>query len=303
MNTEQIALALAIARERSITKAAESLFISQPTASSLLKKLENEIGYRIFKRERGGVRLTDEGKSFLEQAMYIEQSLQAINQIGQSIRQINFTALSFYLDFSAHAFEELCERYSSDGHTGQMRFEYTRNLDDTVRMVAGGKGDTAILLCLKRHYDFFRRKVDQMSLEAVYFCDYPMMLTCKKGHPILQNGTVCYELLSEYPGFSGVSRSTLEPHISFFDAKLVGRARTTYIMEPGPMRYRLLHKTNGFLFSLPLSDDIKETYDLESVTLENMTLSLFAVFRENSPKEHLIREYLELCKSYIPFGK
>ena len=40
MNTEQILLALAIAREKSITKAAESLYISQPAASSILKKLE-----------------------------------------------------------------------------------------------------------------------------------------------------------------------------------------------------------------------------------------------------------------------
>ena len=51
MNTEQIVLALAIAQERSITKAAESLFISQPAASSMLKKLEAEIGYHIFQRK------------------------------------------------------------------------------------------------------------------------------------------------------------------------------------------------------------------------------------------------------------
>lgn len=51
MKTEQIKLALVIARERSISKAAETLFISQPTASNLLKSLEKEIGYRIFRRE------------------------------------------------------------------------------------------------------------------------------------------------------------------------------------------------------------------------------------------------------------
>ena len=39
MKTEQIALVLAIVREGSISKAAESLFISQPTASNMLKAL------------------------------------------------------------------------------------------------------------------------------------------------------------------------------------------------------------------------------------------------------------------------
>lgn len=300
MNTEQIALALAIARENSITKAAASLFISQPTASSLLKKLETEIGFRIFKRERNGMRLTDEGKIFLEQAVSIKQSLEAIGQIGQGLRQINFTVHSFQLDFSALAFEALCERYDSYGHTGQMRFEITKNSDETARMVQGGKCDAAIILCLKRQYDSFRRKIEQMSLESVPLCEYPMTLICKKGHPILKNGTVLYDLLREYPGFSGVSRSSLEPYLSFFDAKLIGQARTTYIIDPGPMRYRLLHKTNGFLFSLPVSEDVKREYDLESVTLEDMDISVFAIFRGNSPKEHLISEYLELCKSYLP---
>ena len=50
MNTGQITLALAVAREGSITKAAEALFVSQPTASNMLKSLEKEIGYSIFPR-------------------------------------------------------------------------------------------------------------------------------------------------------------------------------------------------------------------------------------------------------------
>ena len=299
MNTDQIMLALAVAREGSITKAAESLFISQPTASSILKKLETEIGYHIFRREKDGVLLTEEGKVFLKHALNIEQDLHAIAQVGQNIRQIDFTVFSFQLDFSALAFEALCEQYSSDDHTGQMRFQIIRTSDDTARMIASGNGDIAIIMCLKNQYDSYIQKMVQCSLEVVPLCVYQMELTCKKGHPILRDGAIHYDLIHEYPGFSVVSRSTLEPYISFFDARLVGKTRTTYIMDPGPMRYRLLHKTNGFLFSLSVSDEIKETYDLESVTLNDMDLVVFAVFRGNSSKEHLINEYLQLCKSYI----
>ena len=93
MKTEQIELALAIAREGSITKAAESLFISQPNASSLLIKLEAEIGYHIFHRGIGGMLLTDKGKVFLEQALQIEQALHTIIQTGQGIRQNEYLKL------------------------------------------------------------------------------------------------------------------------------------------------------------------------------------------------------------------
>ena len=43
MKTEQILLALSIAREQSITKAAHAMIISQPTASNLLKVLEKAL--------------------------------------------------------------------------------------------------------------------------------------------------------------------------------------------------------------------------------------------------------------------
>ena len=72
----------------------------------------------------------------------------------------------------------------------------------------------------------------------------------------------------------------------------------TYIMDPGPMRYRLLNKTNGFLFSLPITDEIKETYDLESVIMNDVDVAVYAIFPKNSPKKQLIREYLNYCTTY-----
>ena len=220
MKTEQIVLALAIAREGSITKAAESLFISQPNASSLLIKLEKEIGYCIFQRQKDGMLLTDEGKVFLEQALHIEQALHTIIQAGQGIRQIDFAVFSFQLSFSELAFETLCEKYHAVRHAGQMRFQIIRNTDDTARMIKNGNGDVAILMCLKKLLDSYKRRMDHLSLEAVPICEFPMELICKKGHPIIQNGKIHTDLLGDYPGFSGVSRSTLEPYLSFFDAGL-----------------------------------------------------------------------------------
>ena len=299
MNSEQIILALAVARERSISKAAESLFISQPAASSMLKKLETEIGYSIFRRERDGVNPTDEGRIFLEQALNIQQAQNVITQAGQGIRTVDFTVFSLNLDFSALAFETLCERYGFDSYTGQMRFQLCRDIDDASRMIVGGASDIAVIMCLKSLLESFIRKMKQDSLESVLLCEIPMALTCKKGHPIIKDGSVHYDLLREYPGFSGVPRSTLEPYWSFYDEKLVGQTRMTYVMDPGPMRYRLLHKTNGFMFSLPVSDEIRETYDLESVILkENMKLTAFAVFYSDSPKKQLIDEYLQLCRDF-----
>lgn len=52
---------LEVAREGSVTRAAQRLHISQPTLSKQLKDLEAELGKKLFTRGSFSVRLTDEG--------------------------------------------------------------------------------------------------------------------------------------------------------------------------------------------------------------------------------------------------
>lgn len=60
-----------VAKEKSITKAAKSLYISQPAISKSLKKLEEELNTELFYRNLNGVELTEAGKVFY---FYIEKA-------------------------------------------------------------------------------------------------------------------------------------------------------------------------------------------------------------------------------------
>ena len=52
---------LAVAREENMTKAAETLHVTQPTLSKALKSLEDELGKKLFTRHSFSIRLTEEG--------------------------------------------------------------------------------------------------------------------------------------------------------------------------------------------------------------------------------------------------
>ena len=65
-----------VANKKNITKAAEELFISQPAVSKAIKKLENNLGGKLFNRTKKGVVLTEEGKEFYN---YIKIALEYIN--------------------------------------------------------------------------------------------------------------------------------------------------------------------------------------------------------------------------------
>ncbi len=62
---------LAVVREGSITRAAESLHVTQPTLSRQLKDLEDELGQKLFIRNYHHITLTEEGRLFRQRAQEI----------------------------------------------------------------------------------------------------------------------------------------------------------------------------------------------------------------------------------------
>ena len=73
MTLKQLEYFLAIAENGSITKAANSLRISQPPLSLQLKGLEEELGVTLLSRNRGGVTLTGDGRALLPQIQLLRR--------------------------------------------------------------------------------------------------------------------------------------------------------------------------------------------------------------------------------------
>ena len=65
---------LAVAGEKSFTKAAERLGVSQPAVSQNVSELEKELGVKLFQRLRGETPLTPEGKVFLKYARRLQET-------------------------------------------------------------------------------------------------------------------------------------------------------------------------------------------------------------------------------------
>ena len=75
MQITQIEAFVEIARLGSITRAADALFITQPTVTERLRALEREAGQPLFTRNTYGVALTEAGKTLLPHAKRILQNV------------------------------------------------------------------------------------------------------------------------------------------------------------------------------------------------------------------------------------
>jgi DNA-binding transcriptional LysR family regulator len=81
MNTLFFKYAVEIERTRSITKAAENLYMAQPNLSRAIKEAEETVGFSIFERNSKGVVPTRKGLQFLDYARRILDELEQINKL------------------------------------------------------------------------------------------------------------------------------------------------------------------------------------------------------------------------------
>lgn len=83
MTLNELRYIVAVARERHFGHAAEACFISQPTLSVAVKKLEQELGLSLFERRKGEVSVTPVGEQIVAQAQRVLEEASSIQQIAR----------------------------------------------------------------------------------------------------------------------------------------------------------------------------------------------------------------------------
>ena len=83
MNLRDLKYIVAVAETKSFVKAAEQCFVSQPTLSMQIKKLENSLNIKIFERNNKHVLVTEIGKQVIETAKRILQDAEHISILAK----------------------------------------------------------------------------------------------------------------------------------------------------------------------------------------------------------------------------
>ena len=83
MTLTELKYIVAVARERHFGKAAEACFVSQPTLSVAIKKLEEELELKIFERNASEIAVTPLGEEIVRQAQTVLEQAAAIKEIAK----------------------------------------------------------------------------------------------------------------------------------------------------------------------------------------------------------------------------
>ena len=201
MTLQQIFYALTIAETKSMNKAAEKLFISQPTLTSAIKELENNLGITIFRRTSRGVEKTNDGEEFLVYARQLYQQYELLEEkytAGGSVKR-KFGVSTQHYYFAVKAFVETVKRFDTSEYEFAIRETKTY---EVITDVGSLKSEIGILYMS----DFNRKILSKMLRENGLI--FHKLIECRayvylwKHHPLANRKSIGMHDLADYPCLS-----------------------------------------------------------------------------------------------------
>lgn len=202
MTIQQIRYATAIADAGSFNKAAQLLYVSQPSLTSSMQDLEKELGISIFNRGGRGVTLTSDGAEFILQArgvlMQYEQLTENYGEKKGSHKK-RFAVSTQHYTFAVKSFAEMVKAFGMGEYDLAIRECRTRDvIDDVISM----RSEIGILYLS----DFNRKAITKIlrdnDLRFRKLVDCEACVYLWKEHPLARNESIRFEQLSDYPCLS-----------------------------------------------------------------------------------------------------
>ena len=201
MTLIQLHYLIVIAETNSLNKAAEQLYVSQPSLTSAIKELEKELGVTLLYRSGRGVTLTNDGVEFLLYAKQLYSQYEAVLEkygMGGAHKK-KFGVSTQHYSFAVKAFVDMAKEFDMPRYEFAVRETRTA---EVIRDVSTMKSEIGILyLC-----DFNRKSMEKLlksaSLEFHHLIECQAYVYIWKKHPLAKEKTIQFEQLNGYPCLS-----------------------------------------------------------------------------------------------------
>ena len=201
MTLLQLKYIVTVAAAGTISEAAKQLYIAQPSLTSAIKELENELGITIFKRTNKGILLSAEGEEFLGYARQVIEQTNLIEEryLGKTPVKHQFCVSTQHYSFAVNAFVHMVKQYGMDEYEFAVHETKTHEVIEDVK---NGKSEIGIL-----YINSFNKNV----LEKIFndnYLEFHKLLECEiyvymyKGHPLAGKKLIKLEELKDYPCLS-----------------------------------------------------------------------------------------------------
>jgi DNA-binding transcriptional LysR family regulator len=290
IDTYRLLIFYHVCNEKSITGAAEKLFLSQPTVTAHMKTLENCVQAKLFHIERKKLVLTrigeglfDYAKIIFQQAMeadrYIEISKESSLKIGISCLLVHKVAEAINTMSETRKLSVNLEAYSGES------FTLLKELHDS-------KIDLAVVPNFDFGNDQFKHVRIADTIKLTFYAG--------TNHPIFRKANIDWTDIFDYPLIIGTENSPM--------AKILAKKLQEEGLHKSPKYYLTadnfdLNKTivkNGDSISFSLLEDIKDDIEKGLLRVIPLTKEIFVdidiIGRQNYFSISLVKEFIACLK-------
>ncbi len=201
MTLQQLRYIVAIAEAGTLSGAARTLFITQPSLTKTVRELETEMGITIFERTNRGVHLSKDGELFLGYARQVLEQADLLESRYKSKAggKQEFTVSTQHYSFAVHAFVDLIKEYGGETYDFSIQETQTYTI---IEDVAHMKSEVGIL-----YYNAFNEAVlrkifraNDLEFRELFVARPHVFLN--SSHPLAQCAAISMEELAPYPYLS-----------------------------------------------------------------------------------------------------
>lgn len=177
MEMQQLRYAVAVARLASFSRAAERCHVAQPSLSQQIRKLEEELGQRLFVRLRRGARVTPAGERFLARAVRILGEVDAARQESREVRELvrGHVVVGVLPTIAPYLLPGIVQRFGRR-HPGVEVIVHEDTTAGLLRLAAVGEIDFAVL----------SPPIDDARFEVRPLFDEELLLALPAGHRLVR---------------------------------------------------------------------------------------------------------------------
>ena len=188
MELRQLRSFATAARLRSITRAAEVLEVGQPTVTTHIRKLEDELGVTLFDRIKRPIQLTLAGSTLAELATPLVEGIDALAVNASRKEEQGPVSIASTADIIPHVLLEGVKVFQSTFPRVLVRIR-SRRREEVLQLVEDGEVDMGVIPGPERN----------PSLDFQGIFGYERVLIAPKGHPVAQNPLVSLDQIAEWP--------------------------------------------------------------------------------------------------------
>ncbi len=197
MTLQQLKYVIAIADSGSVNAASKRLYVSQPSLSSAVKDLEEEVGFEVFRRSNRGVIITAQGEEFLNYARQVCAQFALLEErfvSGQSKKKFSVSAQHY--TFAVSAFAELVRKVGMEEYEFSMLETRTYECIENVRDY---KSELGILYLDDFNREYITKLLEENNLEFHPLQDCSTCVYLWREHPLAGRAELSLEDLEPYP--------------------------------------------------------------------------------------------------------